>query len=183
MREWKHTWLWWGFIPSFPTKGQPEKQCGVFVHVFFSIAGGLKPDISQKVHQDDNETIANLSRIPVSWLRKQKPRNMPTEDIQQESLRVLKKNKLSHIFVWTPKNMGSILGMTFFFSHIKRDFQNCLVAQFGAPIRGGMSVLWGKKGWRVVDHVEICRKPTRAYSRIPMDFHISCLVWGCSKLQ
>ncbi len=23
MREWNHTWLWWGFIPSFPTKGQP----------------------------------------------------------------------------------------------------------------------------------------------------------------
>ena len=23
MREWNHTWFWWGFIPSSPTKGQP----------------------------------------------------------------------------------------------------------------------------------------------------------------
>ena len=30
MREWNRTWLWWGFIPSFPTEGQP------FIHWFFS---------------------------------------------------------------------------------------------------------------------------------------------------
>lgn len=36
-----------------------------------------------------------------------------------------------------------------FFSPIKRDFKELFVAQFGAPIRGGMPVLWGKKSWEL----------------------------------
>ncbi len=35
MREWNHTWLWRGFIPSFPTKGQPDQLLNYCLSMVF----------------------------------------------------------------------------------------------------------------------------------------------------
>ena len=82
MREWNHKWLWWGFIPSFPTRyefipsfptqGQPEKE--VLLESF------------QRIHRF--ETWVMLFVSTTSSRRKPNSPNSPSATRRRKDLQV-----------------------------------------------------------------------------------------------